>query len=137
MKVFLLFFTSLLLLSCNNDDNLNLSQSITENDVIGRWEVVQVVQSPTEPNASLNGYVFEFKMNNELIITNEEGLIEGTWSIMLGSQGLKLLIPIKDEPLRMFHNEWSVNSLSTNFISLSGLSNQEEGSIEQVNFEKL
>jgi len=96
-----------------------------------------VVQPPTEATSYLNGYVFEFKVNNELVITNEESLIEGEWSVMIGNQSLKLLIPIKDEPLRMFHNEWSVNSLSTNFISLSGFSNENEGSIEQIKFEKL
>ena len=134
MKVFLLFFSSLLFLSCSNDDDLNLSQSITENDVLGRWEVIL---SPAETNANLNEYVFEFKANNKLVITNEESLIEGEWSIMIGNESLKLLIPIKEEPLRMFHNEWSVNSLSTNSISLSGYSNENEGNIEHINFEKL
>lgn len=133
MKVFLLFFTSLIFLSCSNDD-VNLSQSITENDVLGRWAVVQ---SPTDTNVNLNEYVFEFKTNNVLVITNEELLIEGEWSVMIGNQGLKLLIPIKEEPLRVFHNEWSVNSLSTNFISLSGVSNESQGSIEYISFEKL
>ena len=134
MKVFLLFLTSLLFLACSNDDDLNLSQSITENDMLGRWEVIL---SPTDANANLNEYIFEFKANNELVITSEESLIEGEWSIMIGNESLKLLIPIKEEPLRMFHNEWSVNSLSTNSISLSGYSNENEGSIEHINFEKL
>jgi len=137
MKVFLLFFASLLFLSCSNDDALNLSQPITENDVLGRWEVTQVVQSPAETTTNLNGYVFEFKTNNDLVITNEESLIEGKWSVMIGNQGLKLLIPIKEEPLRMFHNEWSINSLSSNSISLSAFSNEADGNIEHINFEKL
>jgi len=134
MKVFLLFFTSLLFLSCSNDDDLNLPQPITENDVLGRWEVVQ---SPVETTENLNGYVFEFKVNNELVITTEELLIEGEWSVMPGNQDLKLLIPIKDEPLRMFHNEWNVNSISSNSISLSAFSNETDGNIEHINFEKL
>jgi len=96
-----------------------------------------VVQPPTEATSYLNGYVFEFKVNNELVITNEESLIEGEWSVMVGNQGLKLLIPIKDEPLRMFHNEWNVNSLSSRSISLSGLSNENDGNMEHIKFEKL
>jgi len=134
MKVFLFFFTSLLFLSCSNDDTLNLSQPITENDVLGSWEVVQ---SSAETTVNLNGYIFEFKTNNDLVITNEELLIEGKWSVMMGNQGLKLLIPTKEDPLRMFHNEWSVNSLSSNSISLSAFSNEADGNIEHINFEKL
>lgn len=134
MKVFLLFFTSLLFLSCSNDDELNLSQPITENDVIGRWGVVQ---TPVETNLSTGEFVFEFKANNDLVITSAEFLIEGKWSVMMGSQGLKMLIPTKDEPLRMFHNEWNVNSLSSNSIFLSAFSNDTEGKIEHINFKKL
>jgi len=137
MKIFLLFFTSLLFLSCSNDDALNLAQPVTENDVLGRWEVTEVVQSPVETTANLNGYVFEFKTNNDLVITHEDLLIECKWSVMIGNQGVKLLIPTKDDPLRMFHNEWSVNSLSSNSISLSAFSNETDGIIEHINFEKL
>jgi len=134
MKVFLFFFTSLLFLSCSNDDTLNLSQPITENDVLGSWEVVQ---SSAETTVNLNGYIFEFKTNNDLVITNEELLIEGKWSVKMGNQGLKLLKTTKEDPLRIFHNEWSVNSLSSNSISLSAFSNETDGNIEHINFEKL
>jgi len=137
MKVFLLFFASLLFLSCSNDDDLNVPQPITENDILGIWEVGQVVKASGETTTSLDGYVFDFKVNNELVITSEELLIEGSWSVMIGNPGLKLLIPTKEEPLRMLHNEWSVNSLSSKSISLSGLSNDNEGNMERINLEKL
>ena len=63
--------------------------------------------------------------------------IEGSWSIMEVKNGLQILIPTKEAPLRVLHNEWDVNSLSSLNISLSGLSNDENGNMEHVNFEKI
>jgi len=137
-KIFLLLFTSLLFVSCSNDDAI-IETALTENDVLGKWEVAQVMKTSGDTTENLNGFVFEFKTNNELIITNESESfsIEGAWGVMQTNQGLKILIPTKDEPLRMLHNEWSVNSLSSINISLSGLSNELTGNMEYVNFEKL
>ena len=138
-KVFLLFVTSFLFLSCNNDDEAIITASITEGDVVGKWGVAHVEKTSGDYTETLEGFVFEFKANNELIITKESEVftIEGSWSILESKSGLLILIPTKDEPLRMFHNEWNLNSLSSLNISLSGLSNDLNGSMEYVNFEKL
>jgi hypothetical protein len=138
-KVFLLFIASFLFLSCSNDDEAVMLASITEDDVVGRWEVVHLEKNSSDSTENLSGFVFEFKENNELLITNESEsfTIEGSWSVLNSKRELQILIPTKDEPLRMFHNEWDVNSLSGLNISLSGLSNNLNGDMQHVNFEKL
>lgn len=137
MKIGVLLFTSLLFLSCSTDDESVLALSISERDVLGRWKVTDVVKTSGETTENLDGFVFEFKENNELIITNEAFLIEGTWHIVFANAGLKLLIPTKDQPLRMFHNQWKVTLFSNSYISLSGFSNENDGFIHYIKFEKL
>ncbi len=137
-KVFLLFITSFLFLSCSNDDGVIVTP-VTEGDVLGKWEVAYLEKVSGDATATLNGFIFEFKANNELIITKESEAfsIGGFWSVLESKSGLRILIPTKNEPLRMFHNEWGLNSLSSLNISLSGLSNDFTGNMEHVNFEKL
>ena len=74
-----------------------------------------------------------------MVVTNESELftIEGSWRILESKRGLQILIPTKNDPLRMFQNTWNLNSLSSLNISLSGLSNDLNGNMEHVNFEKL
>jgi len=137
MKYCLLLFTSLLLLSCSKDDSSIITPSISENDVLGKWEVVHVEQASGDATENLNGFVFEFKGANELVITNETFSIIGTWKVMAVNKGLQLFVPTKEEPLRMFHNNWNVNSSSNGIISLSGASNQANGNMEYINFQKI
>ena len=138
-KVFLLIVAGLMFVSCSKDDEAIIATSITENDIVGKWEVAHIEQSSNDTTEKLDGFVFDFKDDNKLMITNDlEGLsIEGSWSIMEVTNELKMLIPTKEDPLRMFHNEWSVDSLSGINISLSSLSNEHDGNMEHVNFEKL
>lgn len=138
-KVFLLFITSFLFLSCSNDDDTVIAALVTEGDVVGKWEVAHLEKSSGDSTEILRGFVFEFKINNELVVTNESELftIEGSWRILESKRGLQILIPTKNDPLRMFQNTWNLNSLSSLNISLSGLSNDLNGNMEHVNFEKL
>jgi len=138
-KVFFLFFVSFLFLSCSNDDEAVSVASITEGDVVGKWKVAHLEKTSVDSTENLRGFIFEFKKNNELLITKESESfeIEGSWSVLESKSGLRILIPTKDEPLRTFHNEWDVSSLSILNISLSGLSNDLDGNMEHVNFEKL
>jgi len=138
-KVFLLFVASFLFLSCSSDDEAVIAASITEGDVVGKWEVAHLEKNSGDTTEKLRGFVFEFKSNKELLITNESKsfAIEGSWSVLEIKRGLQILIPTKEAPLRMFHNEWDVNSLSNLNISLSGLSNDLNGNMEHINFEKL
>lgn len=138
-KMFLLLFTSLLFVSCSSDDEAIIATPLTENDMLGKWEVAHVEKTSGDTTENLRGFVFEFKTNNELLITNESEsfAIEGSWSILEVKKGLQILIPTKDAPLRMFHNEWDVNTSSSLNVSLSGLSNELNGNMEHVNFEKL
>jgi hypothetical protein len=138
-KVFLLFITSFLFLSCSNDDDMVIAASVTEGDVVGKWEVAHLEKSSGDSTEILRGFVFEFKINNELVVTNESEsfMIEGSWRILESKRGLQIFIPTKNEPLRTFHNKWNLDSLSSFNISLSGLSNDLNGNTEHVNFEKL
>ena len=138
-KVFLLLFTSLLFVSCSNDDEAIIAAPLTENDILGKWEVAHVQKTSGDTTETLNGIVFDFKTNNKLMITKESEAfsIEGSWSIMEVKNGLQILIPTKEAPLRVLHNEWDVNYLSSLNISLSGLSNDGNGNMEHVNFEKI
>lgn len=142
-KVFLLFIASFLFLSCNNDDDDDddgvIVTSIVEGDVVGKWEVAHLEKNSGDSTEMLDGFIFDFKANNELLVTKESEVftIQGSWSVLKSKSGLQILIPTKDEPLRMFHNKWDVNSLSGLNISLSGLSNDPNGNMEYVNFEKL
>jgi len=138
-KMFLLLFTSLLFVSCSSDDEAIIAVPLTENDMLGKWEVADVEKTTGDTTENLRGFVFEFKTNNELLITNESEsfTIEGSWSVLEIKKGLQILVPTKEAPLRMFHNEWDVNILSSLNVSLSGLSNELNGTMEHVNFEKL
>jgi len=138
-EVFLLLFTSLLFMSCSSDDEAIIAAPLTENDIFGKWEVAHVQKTSGDTTETLNGFIFDFKTNNKLVITKESEAfsIEGSWSIMEVKNGLQILIPTKEAPLRALHNEWDVNYLSSLNISLSGLSNDENGNMEHVNFEKI
>lgn len=135
MKIFYLLFASFLFLSCNQDDESITTTSISENDLLGRWSVSY---SEVGSTVDLTGYIFEFETNNLLTIINEENVIEGEWEIILvnSAREVKILIPKKENPLRVVHDYWDVNSVSPSAISLSEI-NSENGFLKNVQFIRL
>jgi len=137
-KSFLFFVVSFLFLSCNQDDDFVVA-SIAKADVVGEWAVAHLEKTSGDSTEDLRGYIFEFKDNDVLLVSKESESfeIEGSWSIIESKSVLRMLIPTKTEPLRTFHKEWDVSSLSMLNISMSGLSNELDGNVEYADFEKL
>lgn len=134
MKLIYIFLLSMLVFSCEKDEATTIQNSISNNDVLGTWKVTYLEHADV---SELSTYIFEFTPNNILLITKGGIDTTGTWEIMEEAKCLKILIPIKEYPLRTLHSVWKVKSASLEGLRLSEVEESELGYLETTEFTRL
>ena len=119
-----------LLTSCSDDDDgspdLQDGIAVNSDDFIGEWRVTRFIDDGDDDTDDLEDFTFEFRDNNDLIISNGSQSITASWS--LSSDGRRLTLNIDDNDADQIDPEdeledldddpWVIVSLSDEVMNL-------------------
>lgn len=85
MKIGLLLFAVILMLSCSSDSNSTSNQNtisgVVNNSTTGSWRITYFYDTDHEETSNYTGYNFTFGSGNVITAVNGTNTYTGTWSV--------------------------------------------------------
>lgn len=144
-NLFLIILMSVMLFSCEQDDNSQNNSSgntnISQQDLNGNWRITYFAEDGKDETFYFSGYTFTFS-NNVVSATNGSTVVNGVYSLSGSSSssgsssGSKFVITFHEtNPWEELNEDWDILESSANKIKLKHVSGGNGGTDDLV-FEK-
>jgi hypothetical protein len=129
MKKILILLTSVILTSCQKEDD-----QIQKTLINGTWEITNYIDSGSDETYYFTGYTFNFNSDGGLVATVNSNGVVGNWSQSDDDSSDKLNIIFDQAPLNELNDDWDIIVISGSTIELKDISS--DGETDFLKFNK-
>jgi hypothetical protein len=129
MKKILILLTSVILTSCQKEDD-----QIQKTLINGTWEITNYIDSGSDETYYFTGYTFNFNPDGGLVATVNSNGVVGNWSQSDDDSSDKLNIIFDQAPLNELNDDWDIIVISGSTIELKDISS--DGETDFLKFNK-
>ena len=119
---FFVLWVAMGLFGCTGKDHTIISNNniVISSDVLGRWEVVEYIDSGIAKTESLMEVSIQFNSDGAFFVFREDSLWEGNWDLMSvgGLDHLWIEIIPEQKFYELFDDDWLVVTKTTSTLEL-------------------
>ncbi|HYV92543.1 MAG TPA: hypothetical protein VE978_12185 [Chitinophagales bacterium] len=126
MKPILIIVISVILLSdisCSKKNGVGSDSIliISAHDVVGRWQIIQYVDSGMDKTSVFTSTIIQFNSDGSLSVSRGNAICSGTWFIQpnSGLDKLNIIVSNDEMPYCFLQRNWVIEDKSMTSLSLS------------------